>query len=333
MMSGFFRKHILENHIVIALFLLLLAFIIHELSGVLVSLFMAYILMAAFSPFVDFLVGKGIRKGLAVLLVYFLFVSILLLIILPLVPFVASQFQLLAGNFPDYLTRISAMFGIGGASFDVQGWVASEMDALSQNAFSLTTKFFGGIFSTLTTLVVSVYLLLEKDNFRKGFLSIFNAESTKSVEKTIDEVDSLLGAWIRGQLTLSFSIGLATWIGLTALHVPFALPLAVIAGILEAVPMVGPIVSSIPATIVAMTVSPALSLAVIGLYIVVQQTENHLLVPKVMQKALGMSPVLVILAIAAGSQLLGVVGAILAIPSVLVIRTIIKHNSNHSADH
>lgn len=329
-MQDYFRKHVLENHIVIALFVVLLALIVHELRGVLVSLFLAYILMAAFSPLVDFLVHKGIRRGLSVVLVYFLFLITLVLIILPLIPFVIAQFQSLAVNFPDYLSRIGAMFGIGGANFDLQGWIQAETDAISKNAFSLTSKFFGGVFSLLTTLVVSVYLLIEKEKFRHGLLSLFSTESKVVVEKIINNIDNLLGAWVRGQLTLSFSIGLATWIGLTILRVPFALPLAVIAGFLEAIPMVGPIVSAVPAVVVAMTVSPALSLAVVGLYIIVQQTENHLLVPKVMQKALGLSPVIVILAIAAGGQILGIVGAILAIPMVLVVTAIVRGLTNDS---
>ena len=323
-MSGYFKTHILQNHLVIALMLVLLAYITHELKGVLVSLFVAYILMAAFSPFVDFLLRKGIRRGLSVVLVYFLFLVTLILIILPLVPFVVTQFESLAVNFPDYLNRIGAMLGIPTGNFDLAGLVRSETDALTRNAFVVTSKVFGGLFSFLTTIVVSVYLLIEKNKFRQGFVSLFPSNNHHMVEQTLNNIDNLLGAWVRGQITLSFSIGLATWLGLTILRVPFALPLAVIAGFLEAVPMIGPIISAVPAVVVALTVSPALSLAVVGLYIVVQQTENHLLVPKVMQKALGLSPVIVILGIAAGGQLLGIIGAIIAIPVILVVTTIVR---------
>ena len=131
-----------------------------------------------------------------------------------------------------------------------------------------------------------------------------------------------MGNWMRGQLALSFFIGVISWIFLTLIGVPYALPLAFFAGFLEILPTIGPIIASVPAIIVALTISPTLAIAVAIGYIVIQAIENNLLVPKIMQAAVGLNPVVIIIAILVGGNLLGVWGALLSIP-FLTILTII----------
>ena len=118
------------------------------------------------------------------------------------------------------------------------------------------------------------------------------------------------------QVVLSLTIGVITWLALTILGIPFALPLAILAGFLEIIPTLGPIIAAIPATIVALAISPVMALSVIAVYIVIQLTENNFLVPKIMQKAVGLNPVVIIIAILVGSNLFGVIGALLSIPFV-----------------
>ncbi len=138
-------------------------------------------------------------------------------------------------------------------------------------------------------------------------------------------IELKLGGWLRGQIILMLIIGISTYIGLTLLGVEYALALAVIAGILEIVPIIGPILSAIPALIVAFTVSPIAGFGVIGLYILIQQLENHLVVPKVMQKAVGFNPLVTIIVLMIGGNLLGLMGAILAIPIAIVVIEMIRY--------
>jgi predicted PurR-regulated permease PerM len=126
-------------------------------------------------------------------------------------------------------------------------------------------------------------------------------------------------------MTLCLAIGSISWLALTVLGVPFALPLAMIAGILEAIPTLGPILAAIPAAIVALTISPQMALVVVFTYWLIQMLENQLLVPKIMQRAVGLNPVIVIIGVTIGANLMGAVGALLAIPFISLI--IVIYNS------
>ena len=116
-----------------------------------------------------------------------------------------------------------------------------------------------------------------------------------------------------------FAVGFLTFVGLRILGVKYALTLAVIAGILEIVPVIGPIISSIPAIIIGFTQSPFLGLLVLILYAVIQQSENHIIVPKVMQKTTGLSPVVIVISFLIGAKLLGLLGILLAVPIAVIL--------------
>jgi len=322
-MNEYLRRNVLENHFIIGLVVIVMGVFLFEIKSILVSLFIAYILMSALSPAVNFLVNHKFRRGLAVLLVYLSFVIALISVVIPLGSFVVLQFKLLFDNFPEYANRAALSFGFSTDALNIKSILSQESEFLGKNALTVTSKFFGGIFSLVTVLVVSLYLLLEKNRFQQGIEGLFSQDKRERVKELLLAVENLLGAWVRGQLTLCFIIGLASFVGLSILQIPYALPLAVLAGILEAVPTIGPIISAIPAVIVASTIAPASAVAVMILYVLIQQLENNLIVPKVMQKVVGLSPVVVILAIGAGGQLMGVIGAILAVPLVLVVTTLV----------
>jgi len=144
------------------------------------------------------------------------------------------------------------------------------------------------------------------------------------VESLAHKVEVKTGAWVRGQIVLMFLVGFTTYIGLTILGVEFALPLAVIAGLLELIPTIGPIVSAIPAAIIAFTQGPLLGLGVIALYILIQQLENNILVPKVMEKAVGLSPLITIFSLLVGAALFGILGAVLAVPFAAITYLIVE---------
>ncbi len=127
---------------------------------------------------------------------------------------------------------------------------------------------------------------------------------------------------MRGQIVLSLIIGLGSFIALTILQIPYALPLAILTGFMEVVPVIGPIISAIPAILLGYLVSPILALWVALAYFIIQQLENHLIVPQVMKHAVGLNPLVVILAVAVGGRLLGISGALLAVPITVVIQII-----------
>lgn len=323
-MENFLQKNVLENHFLVGLAVVAFTVFLWDLRSILIALFIAYILMAALSPAVDFFVSRKMKRGLAVSLIFIALVSGILTLVLPLVPFVIGQTTALIDNFPFYLERTGSFLGLAPESFNLGFLIRSEADLLGKNVLTLTTKAFSGIFSLFTTLIVGFYLLIDRDKLRDSFSGIFGNENKSKVFNTIQEVDFKLGSWVRGQLVLSLCVGMASWIGLTLLSVPFALPLAIIAGIFETLPIIGPIISAVPAVIIAFTISPQLALGVVLLYTGIQLLENNILVPQIMKHAVGLNPVIIILAVTAGSSLLGIVGALLSIPVILVFSVVLK---------
>lgn len=319
-----FIKYLLRNQIIFALFLVALGWFIVQTREIFVSIFIAYIIMAAVLPMVEFLKKKGFPKMAAVLIPYFAIVIAIFLLIIPLVPFVITQIQSLIVNFPRFIDKSADMLGFKINPRQIEGYINGEMDNLGKSAFNVTTKVFGGLFSTITIFVVSLYLLMYEDSFKKSLSNFFAHESKEKVLFTLDQVNFKLGAWFRGQIFLCFIIGLFSWIGLVILGLPYALPLALSAGILEVVPTLGPILSAIPAVIIALTVSPTMGLTVAVLYMLIQALENQLIVPKVMQKAVGLNPVIVILGIMIGANLMGIAGALLAIPFISFMIVLFK---------
>lgn len=319
-----FVKYLLNNQVIFGLFLLGLGWFIVQTREIIVSIFLAYIIMAAVLPVVEYLRSKGFPKILAVLIPYFSIILAIFLLVLPLVPFVVTQIQSLINNFPRFIDMSAETFGFTINPKQVEGYINSELQTLGKSAVNVTTKVFGGLFSTITIFVVSLYLLLYEDTFKKFIASLFHRDMREKAMDTLNQINFKLGAWLRGQIQLCVFIGLLSWIGLTVLGLPYALPLALLAGILEVVPTIGPIISSIPAIIIALTVSPTMAFTVTALYILIQALENQVLVPKVMQKAVGLNPVIVILGIMIGTKLMGIAGALLVIPFISFVIVLFK---------
>lgn len=280
--------------------------------------------MAALSPFSDLLIKRKVPKILSVLIPYTITIAILVLLIFPLVPFFVSQIQLLFANFPKYINQVANIFNLNIDSYNINNVFESDIDTIGKNALNVTGKIFSGVFSVLSMLIISFYLMLEREMLKKQFVALFSKKYQENILKTISQIENKIGLWLRGQLILSFIIGFAVWSGLTLLGLPFALPLALLAGILEIVPTIGPIISAVPAIIVALTISPGVAISVVVFYILLQMLENNVLVPKIMQKAVGLNPIVIIIGVLIGSKFLGVFGALLAVPFIAMILIIVK---------
>lgn len=286
------------------------------IKDILLMLFVAVILVSALSPVVNFLSRFKVPKPLSIAITYIIIIGVFTGVIALIMPTLIEQTSKLIVNLPEFLAKA---FDIANVDRSV---VQSELSNLSRNAFSLTLAIFDNILTIIFLLVITFYLLLEKDNIESRVSLLFVGREER-VKRLISEIQEKLGAWLRGQFILSLIIGSITYLGLILFNIPYALPLAILAGILEVVPTIGPIISSVPAIILAYTISPVWALGVGAMYFVIQQLENHLIVPQVMKRAVGLNPLVVILAIAIGGRLLGFVGALLAVPIAVVLQVII----------
>jgi predicted PurR-regulated permease PerM len=182
----------------------------------------------------------------------------------------------------------------------------------------------GGIFGAVTILILSFYMLTDSRHIVRAFVRLFPRSERPRVEDACHRVTTKVSAWLGGQLLLAGIIGVTAAIGLWLLDVPYFYVLALIAGIGEMIPVVGPVLSAIPAIAVALAASPARALFVILFFFLQQQFENHILVPKIMARQVGVSPVFVIAALLIGGSLLGVVGAILAVPTAAIVQVLLE---------
>lgn len=290
--------------------------ILYQILDLILLLFVALIFMSALSPVVKFLTRFKIPKPLGILIVYILvlgiFGTILTISFTPLIEQTSRLIQVLPNS-------ISSLLQTG---YVDQNIFQREIANITGNLFSFTKTIFNNVITIILFLVLTFYLLLEREELEKRAASFFVGHEER-VRKLLINIEEKLGSWFRGQLFLSLIIGVLTFIGLTLLQVPYALPLAIWAGLLEVVPVIGPIISAIPALLLSFAISPILAAGVGAMYFVIQQLENHLIVPQVMGKAVGINPLVVILAIAVGGRLLGIGGALLAVPIVVVAQIIV----------
>src|SRR3990167_1457712 len=306
---------------------LLLLLIAWEIRGVLIALFVAYILMSGFAPLVDWLISKGIPRALYVAITYLLaigfFAALLFLVIPPLV----REIQGFVENLPIYINWLTVAFSnsnLPGITTDnIAQIVSSKLDTAISNLFGVALNAFSLFLLFVAVAVFSFYLLLERDKIKSNLYLLFPHVAKEKVNTLAHKIEVKLGSWLRGELVLMLIIGVATYIGLTLLRVEFALPLAVIAGLLEIVPTLGPTLSAVPAVIIAFVQAPILAVGVLALYVLIQQLENNFIVPKLMEKAVGLSPLVIIFALLVGGSLFGVIGAALAVPAAAIIHVIL----------
>jgi predicted PurR-regulated permease PerM len=302
--------------IIFTVVLLLLIGFVFFIREIIYLFFVAFILMSAFKPWVDFLEKKHFPRVIGIIILYILLITALIFIGSSIVPVLVSETVHLSKNLPTYL-YVNFPF----LTIDSQT-LSAQIAPLGENIIKLTIGIFGNLFAVFSIFVISLYLLLERKNVDSYIELFLGKKSAQTVIPTLQRVEERLGTWVRGQASLMLVIGIMTFIGLLILGIPYALPLALIAGILEMVPTVGPIISAIPAVLIGLTVNPLMGIAMIILYTVIQQIENHLVVPFVMRTVVGVPPVITILALMIGGKLAGVGGAILAVPVVVTIETL-----------
>jgi predicted PurR-regulated permease PerM len=180
----------------------------------------------------------------------------------------------------------------------------------------------GGLFGLVTILILTFYILVEADNLRDSLLRLFRRGDRTRAAAASRDITGKVSAWLGGQLLLGGLIGGSSAIALWLLGIPFFYVLALISGVGELIPVVGPILAAIPAVLVASTVSLNKAILVIVFFVIQQQLENHILVPKIMERQVGVSAVTVIVALLIGGKLLGIPGAILAVPSAAIIQVL-----------
>ena len=306
------------------------------IRGVLLLLYISALLAIGFSPIVRLierqrLLPVGSRRfprWLAILVLYVFIIGTLVGMGSVIVPPIAEQARDLWAQKGVMFDRVQqALLDWGILNHPITLREAVEQapvggtDAVG-TVFDAVRGVLGGIFGFLTILILTFYLLVDAGTIRQTFLRVFPRPQRARVDAMTRTITVKVSAWLGGQLLLGGVIGVTSAIGLWLLGIPFFYVLALICGIGELIPVVGPILSAIPAVLVASTISYQKALAVILFFLVQQQFENHVLVPKVMERQVGVSAVMVIISLIIGGNLLGILGALLAVPTAAIVQVL-----------
>lgn len=319
---------------IIRTIVILIAFVVAwQIRSILMSLLAAFILMTGFAYIADWFHARGLSKTVSALLAYGCLLAFLGVLLFLIIPPLLVQVREFVDNFPFYLTRIQEIYNDGVIpqinNASVINILTDKIGSSLDDVLGVFLNTIGGILNFLTIAVLSFYLLIERDRIKNNVFLLFPHLPKERVTKLAHKIEQKVGAWVRGELILMLVVGTMTYVGLSLLRVEYALPLAIIAGLLEVVPVVGPVISSVPAILVALVTNPISAIGVVFLYVVVQQLENNIIVPEVMEAAVGLSPLLVILALLIGASLFGIAGAILAVPTVAIVQVIVSDMIEH----
>ncbi len=308
--------------------------LLYEIRQLVVSIALALVFAAAISPWVRGLEARRVPRALAILFVYAaLLGAIALILFLALPPLIKESVELFgrlvasARDLEAWLELLLQQAGQSGAPpLEMDKAVSQALQASSALATGLLRVTFsvaGAALSFLLVLAIAFYWLVERDDVEEALVRLVAPDHRERFLSIWREIEAKLGAYVRGQLLDALAVGALTFLGLSVLRVDFALPLAAIAASTGLIPIVGATLGAVPAVLIGFSQSPQTALLVLGLYLVVQQIEGSLLAPKIMQQSVGVSPLTVLVAIVIGGSLMGVVGAMLAIPSAAAVQVLL----------
>jgi len=302
-----------------------LAVLVYMVGDIIAVLIFAIIIASALEPILRYAQSKKIPRLLSLIVIYLLFFIFFAALIYIFLPLVLDQLRDFSQNYPTYFGRIEEAAGVITFLPGLSGNIHELLSQLTEQIPSFTSlisyasSIFGGVLSFVVVLVVSFYLSISRNALDNFLRAILPPQFEVYAHSLWVRAQYKMGRWLQAQILLSFIMALITGLGLWILGVKYAFLVAVIAGVLEIVPYVGPIVAGGLATLLALSQSATLGLCTLVFFVAAQQLEGHILVPLLIKKLVGLNPVAVILAMLIGAKLGGILGILLAVPIAAVI--------------
>ncbi len=287
------------------------------LSDILMLVVTSLIIALSVAPVVDKLEKYKINRTLSAALLLVILFLLLVLFGISLATPLIEQTRVFLEKLPVIVQSVSPI------PIDMNSF-SSQFITLPGKVFSLALGTFAGLFAAFTTIILSFYMIQEIKKVPE-YIKFWFSEKSELYSQIVSKLQLQISMWVRGQILLMIIVGLLSYLGYMSIGLPYAVALAFIAGMLELVPNIGPTLAAIPAILVGFSLSTFHGVAALVVSLLVQQLENNLIVPKIMQKVVGLNPVITILSIMVGFRLGGPLLAVLAIPLVLSIRVILGH--------
>jgi predicted PurR-regulated permease PerM len=300
-------------------------FLVWKASDALVDLVIAFVMAAALFPLVNYVHRLTkmpmLLSATAVLLAFLIPLAVLGFIV---VPPLSAEVPNLVNDLNatiDHLPFAPAAF----QNFNITVYFQDNSAFILASTESAALVALSGI----AVLILTFYFVYDQERLFNLFLNIFPYREKRRLKELLGEVAMLTGQYIRGNLIISVICSMVVFIGLLMLHIPFALPLAIFAGILDLLPLVGSTIGAIPSLIIAFAISPVRGIAVLILHLAYQQVENAVISPVIYNKALKLYPALTFLAVIIGASLFGIIGAFLALPVAASIPATFRYRENY----
>ena len=299
---------------------------LYLIRDVVAVVLLSVVIASAIEPAAQWFMRYRLPRILSVLLVYIISFAILAaafsLVIPPLFSEISqvsskSLFQTASGALFEFVPELP--ISISQTLTSLLDNAGVYLEQLAGGFFQATSLVFGGALSFILVVVISFYLSVQERGIENFLRIVTPIEYERYILDLWSRARKKIGGWMQAQILLGLLIGVMVYIGLTVLQIKFALSLAVVAAIFELIPVFGPVLAAIPAVLVAFLQKPILGLVIIIFYFVVQQFENHLIVPVVFKKAVGVPPILVVIALIVGGKLGGFLGLLLAVPLAAVL--------------
>lgn len=301
----------------------------YYLLDVILVVLAAVVIASAFEPIVRRLGRYGLNHTVSVISIYLIIALVLAGLSIFFLPSVLKETTEFLSNLPQTIS-IQELWSpidsgaVGDAETSDRGtiYISDFINGLQsivvgagKDGFQTITTIFGGILSFIMILVLSFYLLVKKDGIDEFLHIVTPVRHHEYIIHLWKRSQRKMALWLQGQAILGLIVGILVYTALTIVGIKHAMLLAIFAAALEIIPIFGPIIAAVPAGLVAYSAyGIGTSLLIIGIYIIIQQVENHLLYPLVVRKVVGISPIVVILAVLVGAKLAGVLGALVAVP-------------------
>jgi predicted PurR-regulated permease PerM len=320
--------------------------VLYRFNQVIFLFFIAVVMGTVIRPVVAWLHRRKIPPTMAAILVYVLLLAILIGFILLLYPLIADQSGKITAALPGYysglrewlvnnpnqlIVRLGEFLPTTLSISQPVQQTGPQMLATAGQAIGYVSTAANTIFTATAVLLLAFYWTLYGTRTIQSLLLLVPSDRRESISDLISVMETKLSSYLAGQAVLCLVIGAMALVSYLLIGLPNALVLALVAGMMEAVPMVGPILGAVPAAVIALSISPSKLIWVIVATVVIQQLENSLLVPRVHRKSVGVNPFVSLLAIFAFSFLFGIIGALMAIPMAAIIQLLLDHFVFHPA--
>ena len=327
--------------------LIALSHFLEEIGRVILIFFISLLFSAALNPTVRSLEKRKIPRAISVIFIFLILIFILGFFISQLIPLVVTQLYELARSLTNLVNKVtsgnidlpfaeslqeslnSLLSGIDKQALidqlknSLEGF-AKQLDSFADNTFGAIKSIFSGVLNFFLVLILTFFMVVNEKDVRSFFVSLFPSRHGGYIVEKIQTIQEKIGYWLRGQVVLMCLMFTLSLIGLLILGIDNALTLAMMTGIAELLPVIGPIAAGVPAILVGFNESPWLAIWVLGLIILLQQIEGNILVPLVMRRAVGLSPIVIIPSMLIGLETLGVVGMIMAIPVATTLSIFVR---------